>query len=210
MRISAEGKMDVKPLISATDPACESVAADEGAEQSGTLTPRMFSWARNSAIYRLERRMHTEKQLFDAIARKARQKFEGIGEAQVRALANSAVKFAYDNKALDDTTYAEISTRSGMRGGKSRRAIAQRLSQRGVAKSTVASAVAEAHDLYAAIVLARKRAFGPFRKGELDDKRKAKELSAFARAGFSFDIGRKVFEMPVDEAEEALAAGRHL
>jgi regulatory protein len=208
--LSAEGKIDVKPLVSATHPICQSVAADEGAEQSGTPTPRMFSWARNSAIYRLERRMHTEKQLFDAIARKSRQKFDGISEAQVKALADSAVKFAYDNKALDDTAYAEISTRSGMRGGKSKRAIAQRLSQRGVAESTVATAVAEADDLYAALVLARKRAFGPFRKGELDDKRKAKELSAFARAGFSFDIGKKVFEMPVDEAEEALAAGRHL
>jgi regulatory protein len=170
----------------------------------------MFSWARNSAIYRLERRMHTEKQLFDAISRKARQKFDDISEAQVKALADSAVKFAHDNRALDDTAYAEISTRSGMRGGKSKRQIAQRLSQKGVANDTVAAAIAEADDLYAALVLARKRAFGPFRKCELDEKRKAKELSAFARAGFGFDIGRTVFEMSAHDAEEALAAGRHL
>ena len=58
--------------------------------------------------------MHTEKQLYDAIARKAREKFEDISEAQVKALADSAVKFAYDNKAIDDTAYAEIGTRSGM------------------------------------------------------------------------------------------------
>ncbi|WP_027998940.1 recombination regulator RecX [Sinorhizobium arboris] len=179
-------------------------------EQSGTPTPRMLSWARNSAIYRLERRMHTEKQLFDAISRGARQKFGTISEEQVKALADSAVKFAYDNKALDDTAYAEINTRSGMRAGKSKRAIAQKLSRRGVARSTVRTAVAAADDLYAALVLARKRAFGPFRKGELDDKRKAKELSAFARAGFGFDIGKKVFEMSIDDAEEALAAGRYL
>ena len=135
---------------------------EEETPPSDVPTPRMFSWARNSAIYRLERRMHTEKQLFDAIARKARQKFEHISEAQVKALADSAVKFAYDNKALDDTAYAEIGTRSGMRNGKSKRAIAQKLSQKGVAKPTVAAAVAEADDLYAAVVLARKRAFGPF------------------------------------------------
>lgn len=170
----------------------------------------MLSWTRNSTIYRIERRMHTERQLFDAIARKARQKFEDIGEVQIRALAEFAVKFAYDNKALDDAAFAEMSTRSGMRGGKSRRAIAQRLSQKGVASSTVAAAVAEADDFHAALVLARKRAFGPFRKGELDEKRKAKEFSAFARAGFSFDIGRRIFEMSLDDAEEALDAGRHL
>lgn len=154
--------------------------------------------------------MHTEKQLFAAIWRKARQKFENISEAQARALADSAVKFAYDNKALDDAAYAEISTRSGMRGGRSKRAIAQKLSQKGVARSTVAAAVAEADDFHAALVLAHKRAFGPFRKGALDEKRKAKELSAFARAGFSFDIGKRVFEMSLDEAQEALDVGRSL
>lgn len=183
---------------------------DEETPQSDAPTPRMLSWARNSTIYRIERRMHTEKQLFDAIARKARQKFEDIGEIQVRALAEFAVKFAYDNKALDDEAFAAISTRSGMRGGRSRRAIAQKLSQKGVASVTVAAAIAEADDFHAALILARKRAFGPFRKSELDEKRKAKELSAFARAGFSFDIGKKIFEMSLDEAEEALDAGRHL
>lgn len=166
----------------------------------------MFSWARNSTIYRIERRMHTEKQLFDAITRKAREKFEGISDTQVKALADAAVQFAYDNKALDDTAFAEISTRSGVRSGKSKRAIAQKLSQKGVAKETIVTAVAEADDLQAAIALARKRAFGPFRKGDVDEKRKAKELSAFARAGFSFDIGKRVFEMSLDDAEEVLAA----
>lgn len=183
---------------------------DEETPQSDAPTPRMLSWARNSTMYRIERRMHTEKQLFDAIARKARQKFEDIGEVQIRALAEFAVKFAYDNKALDDTAFAEMSTRSGMRGGKSRRAIAQKLSRKGVASGTVAAAVAEADDFHAALVLARKRAFGPFRKGELDEKRKAKEFSAFARAGFSFDIGRRIFEMSLEEAEEALDTVRHL
>lgn len=170
----------------------------------------MLSWARNSTIYRLERRMHTERQLRDAIARKAREKFEDITEAQVNALAETAVKFAYDNRALDDRAYAEISSRSGMRSGKSKRAMTQKLAMKGVAKETAADAVAEMDDLYAALVLARKRAFGPFRKVDLDEKRKAKEFAAFARAGFSFDIGRTVMAMPLEDAEEALAASRHL
>ena len=175
-----------------------------------TPTPRMFSWARNSTIYRLERRMHTEKQLHDAITRKAREKFEDISDAQVQALAAAAVKFAYDNRALDDKTFAEVSSRSGMRSGRSRRAVAQKLAQKGIAKETAAEAVAEIDDLFAALVLARKRAFGPFRKVEFDEKRKAKELSAFARAGFSFDIGKRVLAMPLEDAEETLDASRHL
>lgn len=168
----------------------------------------MLSWARNSAIYRLGRSMHTEKQLYDAVARKAREKFEDITDAQVKALADSAVTFGYDISALDDRAYAETSSHSGMRSGKSRRAVLQRLSQKGVAKDTAAEAVAAIDDFYAALVLARKRAFGPFRKVALDDRRKAKELSAFARAGFGFDIGKTILSMPIEDAEEALDAGR--
>ncbi|MBY3176900.1 recombination regulator RecX [Rhizobium leguminosarum] len=173
-------------------------------------TSRMLSWARNSAIYRLERRMMTEKQLFDAITRKAKEKFEDISAAQLRAIADFAIKFAYDNKVLDDSAYAEISTRSAVRGGKSKRAIAQKLAAKGVSSDKVEAALEEADDLYAASIFARKRAFGPFRRVELDEKRKAKELSAFARNGFSFDIGRKVFEMSVEDAEEVILAGRSL
>ena len=179
-------------------------------EQSEAPTQRMLAWARNSAAYRLQRRMHTEKQLFDAISRKARQKFDGISNAQIKALAELAVKFGYEQNALNDVAFAEVSTRSGIRGGKSKRAIAYRLSQKGVASATVASAVADADDVYAALVLARKRGFGPFRKGEIDEKRKAKELSAFTRAGFSFDVGRRAFEISLDEAQEMLEACRPL
>ncbi|MBA9030851.1 recombination regulator RecX [Rhizobium leguminosarum] len=173
-------------------------------------TSRMLSWARNSTIFRLERRMMTEKQLFDAIARKAKEKFEDISAAQLKAVADFAVKFAYDNKVLDDSAYAEISTRSAVRGGKSKRAIAQKLAAKGVSSDKVEVALEEADDLYAAAIFARKRAFGPFRRVELDEKRKAKELSAFARNGFSFDIGRKVFDMSFEDAEEVILAGRSL
>ena len=166
----------------------------------------MFSWARNSTIYRIERRMHTEKQLFDAIARKARERFEDITDAQVDALATAAVKFAYDNKALDDTAYAEISSRSGMRSGRSKRAVARKLTEKGIDRETAASAVSDMDALYAALVLARKRAFGPFRKVALDDRRKARELSAFARAGFGFETGKAAFSMPLEEAEEILGS----
>ena len=193
-----------------TSPATDRLNVQEETTAADTPTPRMISWARNSTIYRIERRMHTEKQLYDAIARKAREKFKDISDAQVRLLAESAVKFAYDNKALDDVAYAETSSRSGMRSGRSRRAVALKLSQKGIAKETAAAAVAEIDDLFAALVLARKRAFGPFRKVELDEKRTGRELSAFARAGFGFDIGRTVFSMPLEEAEEILGAGRHL
>jgi regulatory protein len=173
-------------------------------EPSDVPTPRMLAWTRNSTIYRLQRQMLTEKQLSDAIRRKAKEKFEGISEAQIRACAEFAVRFAYDNRALDDTAYAEVATRSGVRSGRSKRAIAQRLAVKGIDRETASAALESTDDLYAAVVLARKRAFGPFRKIDLDEKRVAKELSAFARGGFGFDLAKKVFAMSLEDAEEIL------
>jgi len=177
-------------------------------EPSDTPTPRMLSWTKNSTIYRLERQMLTEKQLSDAIRRKAKEKFDGITEAQIRACADFALKFAHDVGGLDDTAYAGIATRSGVRSGRSKRAIAQRLAVKGIAGETATVALEEADDLYAAVVMARKRAFGPFRKIDLDEKRQAKELSAFARGGFGFDLAKKVFGMSLEDAEEILFSRR--
>jgi len=169
-------------------------------------TARMLSWARNSTIYRLERQMMTERQLFDAIIRKAKQKFTDVSEVQLKAIADSAVAFAYEQGGLNDTTYAEIRTRSGVRSGRSKRHIAQKLSQKGVDREVITVALDEADDLLAAVVFARKRAFGPFRRGDGDRDRVTKEMAAFARNGFSFDIGRAVLGMSREEAEDVVVA----
>ncbi|EJL50678.1 hypothetical protein PMI09_04936 [Rhizobium sp. CF122] len=169
-------------------------------------TARMLSWARNSTIYRLERRMMTERQLFDAIVRKAKHKFEDISEMQLKAVANSAVTFACEHGGLSDATYAEVSARSGVRNGRSKRRIAQKLSQKGVDREVIATALDEADDLLAAVVFARKRAFGPFRRPDTDRERATKEMAAFARNGFSFDIGRTVLGMSREEAEDVVSA----
>lgn len=182
------------------------MADDDTPPASEAPTPRMLAWAKNSAAYRLSRRMMTERQLFDAVSRKARQKFEGITEEQVRVLADAAVAFGHSVSALDDIAYAEIRTRSSARVGKSRKAIAQTLVQKGVDREIVQVAVQETDDLKAAVIYARRRAFGPFRRDEVDEKQKAKELSAFARQGFSFEIGARIVRMDRDEAEEILSS----
>lgn len=181
-------------------------AADthEADSQPDEPTARMLTWARNSTLYRLSRQMLTEKQLSDAIRRKAKEKFDPIAAPTLQALADYAVAFAYEQNALDDKNYASVSTRSGVRNGKSRRMIAQKLATKGVAAETVETAMVETNDLVAAVIFARKRRFGPYRTVELDDKRKLKELSAFARNGFSFEIGKKVFDMDHDEANDVL------
>jgi regulatory protein len=169
-------------------------------------TPRMLSWVRNSAAYRLARKMMSERELGEAIAKKAREKFEDISEAQIAALSAAAVEFGKQMRALDDVAYAEIRTRSSARSGKSKRVIARKLKDKGIDREIIDGALAETDDFIAALIFARKRAFGPFRRLDVafDEKRHAKEFSSFARNGFSFEIGRKVMEMDRETAEDLL------
>jgi regulatory protein len=169
-------------------------------------TPRMFAWAKNSAAYRLAKRMMTERELADAIRRKARSKFEDISEAQLNVLAETALAFGRSMKALDDQNYAEIRANSAARSGRSKRAIARKLADKGVDRSIVEAVLVEADDLRAAVVYARKKAFGPFRQPDVesDDTRWSKEIASFARQGFGFDLGKRVLDMEREEAEDIL------
>lgn len=146
----------------------------------------------------------TERELSAAIMRKAKQKFQDITEAQTSAVARAAVDFGIRVGALDDKNYAEAKVRSGVRTGKSQRIIAQKLREKGVEAETAKKALEDADDRLAAISFARKRGFGPYRRQAPDDKRLAKELSAFARNGFSFELARAVLEMDANEADTAV------
>lgn len=173
-------------------------------EEETEPSKRMLSWAKNSAIYRLERQMMSEHQLAQAIAKKARQKFTGISLAQIEALSKFAVEFGYSVKALDDQNFAEITTRSAQRSGKSRRQISERLKTKGIDGEIISTALEDISDLKSALIFARKRRFGPYRREDADEKRKNKEMSAFGRAGYSFEIARKVYYWSEIDAEEWL------
>jgi regulatory protein len=181
-------------------------SSDDGEDKASLPTTRMLAWARNSTLYRLSRRMMTERELANAIRRKAKQKFEDISEPQLEAVASAAVECGRQMGALNDRAYAETKVRTSVRGGRSKRMIGRKLQEKGVEKEIVAEALDSADDFHAAVAYARKRGFGPFRRADADEKRLTRELSSFARNGFSLDLSRRVLDMERDEAEDMLAA----
>lgn len=180
--------------------------SDEGEQDQPTgVTPRMLAWSRNSTLYRLSRRMMSERELSDAIKRKAKQKFEDISDEDLQVLATSALEFGKTLGALDDQNYAETKVRSGVRGGRSKRMIQRKLQEKGIDSETASIALEDADDPRAALAYARKRGFGPYRRDEADEKRITKELSSLARQGFSLELCRRVVGLDSDEAEEMMA-----
>lgn len=178
---------------------------EHASDHAGGVTTRMLNWARNSTVYRLSRRMMSERELADAIRRKAKQKFEDVSEEDLQVLVTTALECGRTFGCLDDKNYAETKVRSGVRTGRSRRMLQRKLQEKGIAAETATAALEDADDLHAALAYARRRAFGPYRREAADDKRMIKELSSFARNGFSHDISRRVISLERQEAEEILS-----
>src|SRR5439155_16454860 len=109
---------------------------------------------------------------------------------------------------LDDAAYAAGRVQSLHRRGGSLRTIRARLAANGVAAADVADAVsglraaAPDPDLAAACAFARRRRLGPYRRATAD---RARELGAFARAGFNRYVAEAVLACADIGAVEALA-----
>ena len=111
---------------------------------------------------------------------------------------------------VDDDAYAEARVR-GLRGrGASTRLIHARLREKGITADVAAAALARHHaddgaedpEFQAAVRLARRRRLGPFAPAEARQERRDKDLAVLARAGFGYEIARRIVEAP--EAEELL------
>ncbi len=112
---------------------------------------------------------------------------------------------------LDDQAYADMQVR-GLRGrGASARLIRQRLKEKGIEAETADAAMARFDDedgghepdFQAAVRLAQRRRLGPFDMTGTREERREKQLAALARAGFGYDVARRVIEAP--SANELLA-----
>ena len=109
---------------------------------------------------------------------------------------------------LDDAAYAVGRATSLHRRGDSLMVIRTRLMAKGVAGEVVAGAVGALQelgsdpDLAAACAFARRRRLGPFRRAASD---RARELAAFARAGFGRRVAEAVLACADEEAVAALA-----
>ncbi len=101
---------------------------------------------------------------------------------------------------LDDVTFAQARASSLQRRGRPGTVIRQTLVAKGVSAEIAADAVAtiqagsEEPDLDAAIAFARRKRLGSYGTGDASADRRRKELAAFARAGFSYQLARRVLD----------------
>ena len=151
----------------------------------------------------------------DRWARRAAGELDGAtvaaGAAAARGMVRDVVARLVAVGAVNDATYAESRARTLVRAGRSRRAAAAHLAAKGVDPAIARSVLPDdaETELAAALVLARKRRIGPFRRGASpDEAQQRRELGTMARAGFAQDVARQALAMDADQAEALVNAFR--
>ena len=167
---------------------------------------------RRRALYYLERFAASRAHLGHVLARRALRDAAALDlpEAPVRTAIEALLDDLEQLGLLNDAAYAEARARRLAEKGKPPRRIAQDLASRGVDRNLAAATtrVLEENspdlELETAIAFARRRRLGPFAREDGSGKPPEKALAAFARAGFSSAVARRVLAaMSIDELDDA-------
>ena len=153
------------------------------------LRRRVDRWARQAA---------SDPELVEAVVARA----QAAVAALVQRLAESG--------AISDQAFAQSRARSLARAGRSRRAIGAHLANKGVPGELARDAAADdpEHELAAALIHARKRRLGPWRKLEVTPELRRRELANLARAGFQQGVAARALKLEREEAEARIVQFR--
>jgi len=154
------------------------------------------------ALHYVARFATSGAKLADYCRRKLRERgWEGVATPDIPALVTRFVAAGY----IDDAAYAKGRGEGLRRRGYGRRRVDAALRGAGIGDDDRIGAKGDVRAAWtAALVLARKRRFGPFGAEPPDRERRAKQLGAMLRAGHPLDIAREL----INAASEAEALRR--
>lgn len=162
-----------------------------------------------SAIHYLDRYASSLENLRKVLNRRVNRATQANGRSpdEFAVLVDKVVEKCQRAGMVDDRSYAETKLAGLRRRGRSKRRIMATLSAKGVAKDVIAAVIDQddTSDLDAARTYARRRKLGPWRPQAVRKDFRDKDMAALCRAGYSFEIARKVIDA-ADDGEAASAA----
>jgi regulatory protein len=162
----------------------------------------------NAALFYLERFSTSAENLRRVMIRRVERsvRIHETDRAEGLAAVDELIARFRKSGLLDDRAYAAAHARSLRRRGMPSRVIRARLRQKGVAEDDADAGLAAADedsgdpDLAAAVNFARRRRLGPFRPAGNREGTGEKDLAILARAGFRYDVARRI--VAASEPEE--------
>ncbi|HET6520893.1 MAG TPA: regulatory protein RecX [Geminicoccaceae bacterium] len=170
----------------------------------------------NQALFHLQRFATSSANLRRVLMRRVRRSVRHHGTPplpEAERMVDDVIARLQAAGLLNDPLYAETRARGLAESGRSPRMIRAKLARKGVARPDVDRALEglaeEAPDpeLRGALILARKRTLGPCRpEAERRDSRQ-RDLAVLARAGYGYDVAKRVIDAAsLEELEEELGA----
>jgi Uncharacterized protein conserved in bacteria len=134
----------------------------------------------------------TQARLRSYLQRKVRERgWADDGEPLLEALVSKHAQAGY----VDDQAWARMKTGSMLRRGYGARRVGEALGHAGIGQQIRSEVeITRLQQHRAAIVLARRRRFGPFAVQPLDRPVREKQLAAMLRAGHPLDIARMIVD----------------
>ncbi|MGH1571482.1 regulatory protein RecX [Methylobacterium sp. P31] len=173
------------------------------------------TWLERAALHYLERYSASTEMLRRTLARRVekRARLRGEDPAAFAEMIAATVARAVSAGLVDDTRFADTRLATLRRRGTSSRGASAKLVAKGVPREVVEAAMqaerdalpdgeAETIELQAARAYAKRRRLGPYRRPDQRAGHRDRDLAALARAGFSYDLARRVVDAEPDEPGE--------
>ena len=161
---------------------------------------------RNFAYTYLEKYSPSKQQLRTYLFKKLLKTNQKIShKKELFNLIDVAISSLVDQKLLSDKYYSDAKTKAFLRRGYSLNKIRYSLIKKGIDEKYIKSSISKIKenesdpDFFSAIKICKRRRIGPCREEDNRSLFYKKDISILARSGFSYEISKKVLEIPREE-----------
>ena len=161
---------------------------------------------RNFAYSYLEKYSPSKQQLRTYLFKKLVRKNQKVSsKKEIFNLIDTVMFTLIDQKLLSDKYYSDAKTKDLLRRGYSLNKIRYSLITKGIDEKYIKDSISKIKenesdpDFFSAIKICKRRRIGPSREESNRSLFYKKDISILARSGFSYEISKKVLEIPKEE-----------
>jgi len=154
----------------------------------------------------LEKYSPSKQQLRTYLFKKLVKKNQKISsKREIFNLIDSVIASLVDQKLLSDKYYSDAKSKAFLKRGYSLNKIRYSLIKKGIDEKYIKASISKIKenesepDFFSAIKICKKRRIGPNREENNRSLFYKKDISILARSGFSYEISKKVLEIPKEE-----------
>ena len=154
----------------------------------------------------LEKYSPSKQQLRTYLFKKLVKKNQKISsKREIFNLIDSVIASLVDQKLLSDKYYSDAKSKAFLKRGYSLNKIRYSLIKKGIDEKYIKASISKIKenesepDFFSAIKICKKRRIGPNREESNRALFYKKDISILARSGFSYEISKKVLEIPKEE-----------